>query len=544
MRNVVLIVLDGFGLAPAGPGNPVSLANPTTINSLFYSYPNTLLSASGESVGLPAHEVGNTEVGHLNLGAGHIVYQDLPRINMSIADGSFYMNSAFLEGIKHLQQTKGNLHLLGLVGEGDVHSNTDHLYALLHLAKENQISNVFIDVITDGRDSPPQSAIDAITRLEEKLKVLGIGKISSIMGRYYAMDRDRRWERTEKAYRALTEGSPITALSATEAIKHSYAQNKSDEFIEPTTIVNDGKPLSLIKSGDATIFYNFRIDRPRQLTKAFVLDNFEQDANKSFTFDPYAVKYYKTHYPQEKVVYIPFRRGPKIPNLFFVTMTEYEKNLAVKVAFPPIVVDSPLGKVLAEQEISQLRLTESEKERFVTFYFNGQIEEPFPLEERLIIPSPKVSTYDLKPEMSAVEITDVLLKAMIDKKHPFILVNYANADMVGHTGNIDACIKAVQTLDACLTRIIETALHDGTTVLITADHGNVEQKINPSTGQISTEHTANPVPFIVVDKKYQGKLVKLQSGILADVAPTVLALMGIIKPSLMTGRNLLEVLKD
>jgi 2,3-bisphosphoglycerate-independent phosphoglycerate mutase len=543
MKNVVLIVLDGFGLAPPGPGNAISLANPTTINSLFYSYPNTTLIASGESVGLPAHEVGNTEVGHLNLGAGRIVYQDLPRINMSIADGSFYKNPAFLEGIKHLQETHGDLHLLGLVGEGAVHSNVDHLFALLHLAKESHLTNVYVDVITDGRDSSPQSAINAVSRLEEKLKTLAVGKISSVMGRYYAMDRDRRWERTAKAYQALVQGSPITAQSALEAIKNSYAQNKTDEFIEPVTITADGKPLSLIKSGDTTIFYNFRIDRPRQLTKAFVLDNFEQDANKRLAFDLYAVKYYKTHYPEEKVVNIPFRRGPKISNLLFITMTEYEKGLKVKVAFPQITVPSTLGKTLSEHEINQLRLAESEKERFVTFYFNGQVEDPFPLEERLIIPSPKVATYDLKPEMSAFELTDALVQSMISKKFPFILINYANADMVGHTGNIDACIKAVQALDTCLARVIQTALDTETLLLVTGDHGNIEQKINPSTGKISTEHTANPVPFIVVDKKYQGKLVKLQSGILADVAPTVLALLGIVKPTVMTGRNLLEGLK-
>ncbi len=543
MKNVILVLLDGFGIAPPGPGNAISLANPTTINSLFYFYPNTTLDASGEAVGLPAHEAGNTEVGHLNLGAGRVVYQDLPRINMSVADGSFYKNAAFIEGIKHLQQTHGDLHLIGLLGEGVVHSNVDHLLALLHLAKENQLSNVFIHVITDGRDSPPQSAIDVISRLEEKLQTLGLGKIASVMGRYYAMDRDRRWERTEKAYKALTQGSSLTAQSASEAVKQSYALNKTDEFIEPTTIVSGGKPLSLIKSGDTAIFYNYRIDRPRQLTKAFVLDNFKEEANKSLTFDPYAIKYYKTHYPQEKVVGIPFDRGPKIPDLFFITMTEYEKNLAVKVAFAPVVVNSPLGKVLSEQEIRQLRLAESEKERFVTFYFNGQREEAFALEQRLIIPSPKVATYDLKPEMSAVELTDILVKSMVEKEYPFILINYANADMVGHTGNIDACIKAVQTLDACLARVVQAALDTDTALLITADHGNVEQKINPSTNQISTEHTASPVPFIFVDKNYQSKLQKLQSGILADVAPTVLALLGITKPALMTGRNLLEELK-
>lgn len=543
MKPVVLVVLDGFGIAPPGPGNPISLANPQTINSLFYAYPNTTLSASGEAVGLPSHEVGNTEVGHINIGAGRVVYQDLPRINMSIADGSFYKNKAFLDGINHVKQTNGNLHLLGLIGEGAVHSNIDHLFALLHLAKENGLTNVYIHIITDGRDSPPQSAGDVITRLEEKIKTLGIGKIATVLGRYYAMDRDRRWERTEKAYKALTQGSVVTASSALDAIKQSYEKNITDEFLEPTTIVSEGKPLSLIKENDTVIFYNFRIDRPRELTKAFVLENFREEANKSLSFDPYAVKYYQTHYPEEKMVTIPFERGSKIKNLFFVTLTEYEKELQVEVAFPPITVNSPLGKVLAEHEVNQLRMAESEKERFVTFYFNGQVEEAFPLEKRIIVPSPKVPTYDQKPEMSAVELTDILIENMNSKKYQFTLINYANADMVGHTGNIEASIKAVQTLDTCLARVVQTALSTDTILLITADHGNIEQKINPSTGKISTEHTANPVPFIAVDKKYQGKVQKLPSGILADIAPTVLALLGIIKPSTMTGRDLLSELK-
>lgn len=543
MKPVVLIVLDGFGLAPPGPGNPIYLANPTNINALFYSYPNTTLIASGESVGLPAREVGNTEVGHINMGAGRVVYQDLPRINMSIADGTFYKNQIFANGVSHIKQTKGALHLVGLLSDGTVHSSIEHLYALLYLAKENQLTNVFIHIITDGRDSPPKSALNSIGRLEEKLKTLGVGKIASVMGRYFGMDRDRRWERIEKAYKVLTQGSPLTAPSALEAVKQSYRQNTTDEFVKPTTLVENNLPVSLIKTGDTVIFYNYRIDRPRELTKAFVLANFRQDANKSLAFDPYATKYYKTHFPEEKLTNIPFDRGPKIPNLFFITMTEYEKDLSVQVAFPPSVVNFPLGKVLAENNVSQLRLAESEKERFVTFYFNGQHEEPFQGEKRIIMPSPKVPTYDLKPEMATYELTDLLITSMQERKYGFVLINFANADMVGHTGNIDASIKAIQSLDACLKRIVESALDSDITVLITADHGNIEQKINPSTGQISTEHTANPVPFIIVDKKYQGKVKKLQSGILADIAPTILAIMGITKPSSMTGRNLIEELR-
>ncbi len=541
MKKVILIVLDGFGLAPPGPGNAVYLANPTNFNSYIYTYPNTTLKASGEAVGLPTGEVGNTEVGHLNLGAGRVVYQDLPRINMSIADGSFYKNPTLNQAIEYVKKSGGNLHLLGLIGEGSVHSTNDHLYALLHFAKEQLIPRVYIHAITDGRDSPPQSAAETIKQVQEQMKQIGIGEIVSVTGRYYAMDRDYRWERTESAYRAYTQGIGKHSLSAIDAIKESYKENKNDEFIEPTLIVSDGSEPKVMKSGDAVIFFNFRIDRPRQLTKAFVLDNFESEANRTESFDPYAVKYFKTHLPQEQVqVTLPFQRGPKIKDLLFVTMTEYEKHLPVAVAFPPVVVRLPLGRVIAAQGISQLRMSESEKERFVTFYFNGQQEQAFENEDRLITPSPKIPTYDLKPEMSAYEQTTTLLQKMSDDTYSFILINYANPDMVGHTGNIEASIKAVKVTDECIGKIVNSALNLDYAVFITADHGNVEQKINPQTGQISTEHTSNPVPFIAIHNEFQGKMSRLQTGILADVAPTILAYLGIPKPADMTGRNLLE----
>lgn len=543
MKGVILIVLDGYGVAPPGPGNAIYLANPTNILSYFSSFPNTVLRASGQAVGLPTNEVGNTEVGHINLGAGRVVFQDLPRINMAIADGSFYKNPSLLKIREHLYQTQGNLHFLGLVGEGGVHSSMEHLYALLYFAKENAVTNVFLHVITDGRDSPPKSAAQIVNQLDEKLTQTGIGKIATVIGRYYAMDRDRRWERTERAYNCLTKGSSSTAKSANEAITKEYSLGKTDEFIEPTTIVSDNKPIALIREGDAVVFFNYRIDRPRQLTKAFVLENFEEDANKSFSFDPYAVKYHKTHYPTDVIVYPPFKRGTKLEDLLFITMTEYEKNLPVEIAFPPVTVLNPIGKVFAEKGMMQLRMAESEKERFVTFYFNGLRESPFPLENRLIIPSPKVSTYDLKPEMAAYEITEQLLTNMRSMRYPFIFVNFANADMVGHTGNIQATIQAIKTLDLCLEKIVHQALPLNYSVLITGDHGNAEQKINPQTGEISTEHTANPVPFIYIATNVRGRAVKLQSGILADVAPTVLSLLDIQKPHEMTGRNLLEELK-
>lgn len=547
MNSVLLIVLDGFGIAPPGPGNAIQLANPTSINSYIYAYPNTTLKASGQAVGLPAGEAGNTEVGHLNLGAGRVVYQDLPRINMAIADGSFYHNPAFHRAADHVKQTGGALHLLGLVGGVNsihIHSNIEHLYALLFFAKEQNLENVFIHAITDGRDSPPKSADTIIKQLEEKITEMRIGKIATIMGRYYAMDRDRRWERIEKAYQCLTQGKGNAYKSASEAIEVSYKSEKTDEFIDPAVIVDDaGKPLALVKEGDAVVYFNFRIDRPRELTKAFVLDDFETQANITTSFDPYAARYYQTHFPKEEVLNPPFSRGPKIPNLCFVTMTEYEKDLPVEVAFSPITIQMPLGRVISEAGMPQLRMAESEKERFVTFYFNGQREMPFPMEDRLIVPSPKVSTYDFKPEMSANELTSILIQKMQTQKYRFILINFANPDMVGHTGNIQATVAAIKTIDTCVSQIVNTALANSYTVLITADHGNAEQKINPQTGQQSTEHTSNPVPFIAISSQLQGKAMKLQSGILADVAPTILSLLDVTKPESMTGRNLLEEIK-
>lgn len=544
MTPTILIVLDGYGIAPPGPGNAIYLANPLNLNSYFYTFPNTTLKASGSAVGLPAGEVGNTEVGHLNLGAGRIVYQDLPRINMSIADGSFYKNEVFLEAINFVKNNNSNLHIIGLVGEGAVHSSVEHLYALLYLSKEHNLNNIFIHVITDGRDSSPKSGLSSVKALQEKLDSFKIGSISSVMGRYYAMDRDRRWERTEKAYVCLTKGIGNKAASAFDAIQHSYDQNKTDEFIEPTYLVDaNGNPKGLIKENDAVIFYNYRIDRPRQLTKAFVLDNFQSDANKSLSFDPYAIKYYKTHLPKEEIVNPPFNRGPKINNLYFVTMTEYEKNLPVHIAYPPIRVHMSLGKIISNAGLNQLRMAESEKERFVTFYFDGQNEINMTGEDKLIIPSPKVPTYDFKPEMSAYELTNVLITKMREKKYKFILLNFANADMVGHTGNIQATIQAVKAIDDCLGKIVREVLNLDYNLLITADHGNAEQKINPQTGEISTEHTSNQVPFVVINTKLQGKFIRMQTGILADVAPTILNLLELPKPQEMTGRNLLEEIR-
>ncbi|NTU47337.1 2,3-bisphosphoglycerate-independent phosphoglycerate mutase [Candidatus Roizmanbacteria bacterium] len=534
MNNVLLVVLDGFGIAPSGPGNPVSLAHIPHIRSYLHNYPNTTLQASGEAVGLPKGEVGNTEVGHINLGAGRIVFQDLPRINNSIDDGSFYKIPAFIRSTEHVQQTGGAFHIIGLFSRGAVHSSLKHFYAVLELAQRQKIDKVFIHAITDGRDSSPIEGIEVLGEVERKLEQEGVGKIATVMGRYYGMDRDRRWERTEQAYKALTTGEGLHASSASEAIQTSYNAGVTDEFIKPTIILPDAR----IRPGDTVVFFNFRIDRPRQLTKAFVLDDFENQANITTSFDPYASQAYTKTVSTEPVLNAPFHRGEKIQNLCFVTMTEYEKNLPTVVAFAPTQVDVPLGEVLANHQISQLRMCETEKERFVTFYFNGQHENAYPLEERIILPSPKVPTYDLKPEMAAYEITDVLLQKMSENKYRFILVNFANADMVGHTGSIPASIKAVETLDVCLDKIVKLAAEKNYTVLVTADHGNVEVKINPKTGGASTEHTGNLVPFIVIRPDLKGKTDGVISGVLGDVAPTILKLLEIPQPPQMKGKNL------
>ncbi len=539
---VVLIVLDGWGIATDGPGNAITQANTPNMDKFWAGFPHTTLLASGEAVGLPRGEAGNTETGHLNLGAGRIVYQDLMRINLAIADGSFFKNDEFLGALYHAQQNSSNLHLMGLVGAGSVHSNLEHLFALLRLCHEQNFTRVFLHLFTDGRDSPPTSAENYLSQVEEAIKRERVGKIATIMGRYWAMDRDFRWERTQKAYLALTQGLGQSVASAREAIEKSHDAGVTDEFINPAIIVENGQPVATVHEGDSVIFFNFRIDRPRQLTQAFVFDNFEEEAGKKWGFDPYAVKYYKKHLveiPKNP----PFKRGPKLENLYFVTMTEYGKplNPYVYVAFPPQAVDLPLGRIIADRNLRQLRLSESEKERFVTFYFNGQHETIFAGEERHIVESPNVPSYDQKPEMAAEEITKAFLDSLGNENssnYSFVLINFANADMVGHTGNIEVAKKACEVIDECLGKVVERVDSLGGVTIITADHGNAEAMLSPD-GKSRTEHTTNPVPFIVVGKQFLGKNETLQSGILADVAPTVLKLLGIPQPSSQTGRPLL-----
>lgn len=536
---VLLLILDGWGVASPSPGNAITQAKTPNYQRFLAAYPHTLLQASGEAVGLPHGEDGNTEVGHINIGAGSIIFQDLPRINTAIADGSFFKINSFLEAVKHTQNQQSTLHLMGLIGSGGVHANNEHLFALIKLAKENQVKNLAIHLFTDGRDSPPTTAINYIDQVSFYLNQINLGQIVSIMGRYYAMDRDFRWQRTQKAYDCLTQGIGQKAFNYRQAIQRSYRLGKTDEFIEPTNIVDTSNtPLGLIKDNDAIIFYNFRVDRPRQLTKTFILNNFESEGNKP-AFDPLSDKYLDTHLPEKTITNPTFKRNLILNNLFFVTMTEYQKDLVDHVAFMPIIVNNPLSRVISDNNLRQLHLSETEKERFVTYYFNGQREQPFLQEDWQIIPSPKVATYDLQPEMSTPILANTLIEKLKLRQYDFIIMNVAAPDMVAHTGNIQATIKAVEIVDQALGSIISTALALNYTTLITADHGNTEELINLQTGEVDTEHSINPVPLIIISNKFADKSLTLSPGILADIAPTILKILEIPIPSTMTGKSLI-----
>lgn len=537
-KPIVLIILDGWGLAPPGPGNAVSLAKTPNMNSLWASFPHCQVKASGEAVGLPPGEMGNSEVGHITLGAGRIIYQDLPRINVAIADGTFFVNPAFLTAINHVKKNQSSLHLMGLVSPGRVHSSVEHLFALLRLAKERNLKKVFIHVFTDGRDTSPISSSTYILQLEEKMKELGVGKIATVIGRYFALDRDFRWGRTQKAYEAITAGIGEKAYSAQEAVQNSYQKNRTDEFVLPTVILNkEEKPVSLISDGDGVIFFNFREDRARQLTYPFVISNFETVQIKPPVFDPYVEKYHRREQPLRPIK--TFLRRKKISNLYFATMTEYDKRIKTEVAYPTQIVGLPLARVLSGGGLQQLHISETEKYPHVTYFFNGQREKAFPGEDQIIIPSPKVATYDLKPEMSAYEVTKELLKRLKRQIYNFVFVNFANPDMVGHTGVIKAGVKACEVVDECLGKVVKTVLGLEGACIITADHGNVEIMLNRNTGEVDTEHSTSPVPCIIVKESLRGRR-ELSFGGLADIAPTILHLMNIPQPSAMTGRNLLS----
>ncbi|MDQ3098843.1 MAG: 2,3-bisphosphoglycerate-independent phosphoglycerate mutase [bacterium] len=516
IKPVVLLIFDGFGIAPASSGNAITQANMPNFHNLSARYPHGRLQASGTAVGLTPGEVGSTEVGHLNLGAGRVVYQDLPRINMSISEGNFLTIPAFVKAVEHVKQNNSQLHLMGLVSNGNVHASIEHLYALMWFARQQGVSpeQLKIHAFLDGRDTAQTAGAMFLADLEDKIKKLQIGQIASIAGRYYAMDRDNRWDRIEKAYSGLVHGHGDTAHSSTEAIQNSYKKSVTDEFVVPTIILNDqDQPVGLVKDNDAVIFFNFRSDRPRELTKAFVLNNFNSPEKP--TFD----------------------RGSQLNNLFFVTMTEYDRDVIVSgIAFPQEKVNMPLARVLSNHDMRHLHIAETEKERFTTFFFNGMREDPFLGEARIFIPSPKIPTYDLKPEMSSFEITETILKKIEQQSFDFAVINFAASDMVAHTGNLKAAIKACEALDICLGKIANAVLNAGGAVVLTADHGNAEKMVDEQ-GNPDPEHTNNPVPFVVCANGLT--TMQLPYGILADVAPTILALMGVPKPSDMTGRNLL-----
>ena len=506
-KPVVLIVLDGWGLAPAGPGNAVHLAKTPNMDKFWAGYPHTQLKASGKAVGLPEGEMGSSESGHLTLGAGRIVYQDFSRISLSISNGSFFKNKAFISACQQAKSHHSHLHFLGILGYGSIHADKNHLYALLRLAKEQNLepNQVKLHLFTDGRDSPPKSALSLLVELKKVIKEINIGEIVSLSGRYFAMDRDRRWERTQKAYEALVSGKGEKGISPEKTIEKYYQQNISDEFIPPTIF-----SANQIRDNDALIFFNFRTDRARQLTRALIEPNF-----------------------------YGFERKTILRKIFFVSMTEYEKGLPVAaVAFPPRKIELALPNVLAERNLRQLHLAETEKYAFVTYYFNGLYEKPVVGEKRILIPSPKIATYDLKPEMSAYEITNILLKKIKLKIYDFILVNFANPDMVGHTGNLKAGIKACEVVDECLGKIVKLVSANNGVSLIVADHGNIEEMIDLKTKKVSTRHSLNPVPFILVGKKWQTKPTVLPTGTLVNVAPTILKIMNIPKPEVMTGEAL------
>ncbi len=534
---VVLLILDGWGIGPNNAGNAIMRAKTPNMDRFWMSFPHTQITASGEAVGLPRGEDGNTETGHLNIGAGHIVYQDLPRINMSIADGTFANTQAFLNAIAHVRRNNSRIHLMGLIGAGGVHSNIEHLYALLHFCKMNGMTDVLIHGFTDGRDSPPTSGISYVQHILDRCKDIGVGQIASLMGRYYAMDRDKRWDRIERAYNCLTVGSEKTSTDPVQALREQYDADITDEFIEPVSILGqDGNPVT-INDNDAVIFFNYRIDRPRELTRAFVLPNFEEGVQDE-AFDPYAEKYENTNIQKTPIGSETFIRQKKVNNVYFVTMTRYEENLPTDVAFPPQNIKNPLCKVLSMHGLRQLRTTETEKEKFVTYYLNGQQEVLYPGEDRVIFPSKGVKSYDQAPAMSTPEIAAEMVDRINKDMYDVIISNLCNGDMVGHTGNLDATIEACEILDEHVGKIVNAAYARGGTVLITADHGNAEELINNQTGEVDTEHSIYPVPLLIIGRQFANKPTMLPTGILADIAPTLLSIMGISKPDSMTGRAL------
>ncbi|MDP8219995.1 MAG: 2,3-bisphosphoglycerate-independent phosphoglycerate mutase [Candidatus Stygibacter frigidus] len=509
-KKVLLLILDGFGINKSSYGNAIKAAKMPVYDKFLNSNPHNQLIASGDMVGLPSGIMGNSEVGHLNIGAGRIICQQNLKIDKSIEDASFYQNEAILNGIKHVIEYNSDLHLIGLLSDGNVHSNYEHIWHIIKMAQDHGVKNVFLHAIMDGRDTLPHSGKDYLAATEKKLKELGIGKIATISGRYYAMDRDNNYDRIQKEYEALVNGKGKQYNSAAEAISDSYKNEVTDEFMLPSVLRENGKPIACVKENDSLIFFNFRADRARELTRSFIFADFDA---------------------------FPARR---FSNLKFITFSEYDikfKGL-VEVAFPPDDRSDTLAEVISKRGLQQLHLAETEKYSHVTFFFNGGLEKSFPGEDRILIPSPKVATYDLKPEMSAFEVKDELVKALSLDKYDLIITNFANPDMVGHTGVFSATVKALQAIDKCLAEVLTSAREHEYNIILIADHGNADQMLNDE-GEILTQHSTNPVPIIISlteQKDYQ-----VASGKLADVAPTILKIMDIPRPAVMTGNILLKI---
>ncbi len=520
-QPAVLLILDGFGVAPPSRGNCIALAKTPNLDRLIERYPAMTLQASGDAVGLPWGEMGNSEVGHLTIGAGKVIYQDLPRITRAIIDRSFFSNPAFRQAIANTTAHDSTLHLIGMFSSAGVHSFDEHAFAILELCKKSKVARVAIHVILDGRDSPYNSGATFVGKLQKKINTIGLGKIATLSGRFYAMDRDNRWDRIGLAYHAFVHGRGPQADDPLAAIKASYATSVYDEQFLPTVMTTNGHPVATVGAHDSIIFFNYRSDRARELTKALTLPGFEK-----------------------------FDRGEYLKDVVVVTMTEYERDIPVTVAFPPEEITTPLAKVYSDAGLAQLHAAETEKYAHVTFFFNGGVEASFPGEERILVPSPSVAAYDQKPDMSAREITDRVITAMDSGKYSFIVVNFANPDMIGHTGNIPATIRAITTIDVLVGQIVEATLAINGFVMITADHGNAEDKIDGQTGAVGKEHSANPVPLLVIAdnlptelvERFKAPLRDLSSltpvGVLADVAPTLLGLAGLPIPDDMTGHNI------
>ncbi|MCQ1534249.1 2,3-bisphosphoglycerate-independent phosphoglycerate mutase [Methanosarcina sp. KYL-1] len=507
-RPLMLMILDGWGYRLDGEGNAILAARTPNLNSLLEKYPSCFFEASGEAVGLPEGQMGNSEVGHLNIGAGRVVYQDLTRINLSIREGDFFENGALLDAVSNVKAHDSSLHLMGLVSYGGVHSHMTHLHALIRLAKARGLKKVYIHAFLDGRDVPPRAALEDIKELKAFCKESGVAEIATVSGRYYAMDRDKRWERTKLAYDALTLGvAPFEAPDAATAVAEAYARGENDEFIKPTVITDStGAARATIRDNDSVIFFNFRPDRARQLTWAILNEDFDG-------------------FPREVR-----------PKVHYVCMAQYDETLDVPIAYPPENLENVLGEVLSKHGKTQLRIAETEKYAHVTFFLNGGVEKSYEGEDRCLVPSPKVPTYDLQPEMSAYEVTDEVIKRIESGKYDVIILNFANMDMVGHTGIFDAAVTAVETVDTCVGRIVEALRKAGGVAIVTADHGNAEQMANPDTGDAHTAHTSNPVKCIYAGNE---EVEALKDGKLCDLAPTILDLLEIPKPTEMTGKSLI-----